>query len=237
MSNKMIVSVSLLTALSTGCAEHYLSDEISFSKEITRVDVSLDSSEIRVSTAEDETASVDYDVRYRGDTSPDVTTDVENGVLKVRLKCKWSCDGDFIVHVPASAGANISVDSGNVEVDGLEGDAHISADSGNIRLRNMSGDLNLTVDSGNISGDASSLVCEAQADSGNIDLRFTDTPDALQFQVDSGNIDIEVPEGAYDIRTSVDFGTERIRSLTIDQEAPSRIIAAADAGNITIQGY
>ena len=74
-------------------------------------------------------------------------------------------------------------------------------------------------------------------DSGNIDLKFTDTPDALEFRSDSGNMDIEVPEGAYDIRTSVDSGTRRIGSLTIDEDAPSSITAAVDSGNITIQGY
>ena len=237
MSNKMIVSISLLFVLAAGCEEHYLSDEVSFTQEITRVDVSLDSSEIWVSTSTDGTSSVDYDVRYRGDTTPDITTEVTDGVLRVRMKCKWSCDGDFIINVPAAASANISVDSGNSEVEGLEGDAHISADSGNIRLRNMSGDLNLSVDSGSISGNTSSLVCEAHADSGNIDLRFTDVPDELQFQVDSGNIDIEVPEGEYDVRTSIDSGTRRIDSITISEDAPSSITASADSGNITIQGY
>ena len=46
-----------------------------------------------------------------------------------------------------------------------------------------------------------------------------------------------MPEGAYDIRTSVDSCSERIRNLTVDEDAPSRIIAAADSDNISIKGY
>ena len=237
MPNKIELATLMLAALSLGCDKRRVSGTAWFDDEIMQVDVSLDASDVHVNTSGDATPSVDYDVRYLAGKTPTITAEVEEGVLRVRQSCKWSCSGRFTINVPASTDAKISVASGNAEVEGLEGDADISAASGNIHIRDMSGDLDLSVASGNISGSGSSLICKARSESGNINLKFTEAPEELAFSADSGNIDVKVPMSSYDIHASVTSGSKRIRSLTIDEDSSSHIAASARSGDITIEGF
>ena len=219
-----------------GCEQHTMSDSVSFAEEITRVDINLDSADVLVTGREDGQGLVDYDVRYRG-SEPDLTAEVVDGTLRVRMDCHLSCDGDFIIRVPSSATAVIRLDSGDMTVEDLAGVTALQVDSGNIEVRNLSGNLTLSADSGNISGNVRSLDVEGDVDSGSLSLHFDETPDDVDLTADSGNVSVSVPEGAYDIRTHVDSGRVELRDVTVDNHAPSVISADVDSGNIKIVGY
>lgn len=231
-----LIGLSVFIVGGLGCEEHTLADEVTFTESITRVDIQLDSSDVHVIGVQDDGAFVEYDIRYRG-SEPSITTAIEGDTLRVRMKCKLSCDGGFVVKVPRSVTGVIQLDSGDMEVSDLEGDTRIGVDSGNIHLNGLSGVLTLTADSGNIKGSVLSTVVDGSVDSGNLDLRFDNTPTDLDFTADSGNISLKVPKGAYDVHTQVDSGTTRVNDITVDSDASSVIYADVDSGNITIQGY
>ncbi len=219
-----------------GCEMHSLSDYQTFNETVSKVETNIDSAEVRIAASDDETSSVDYDVTYWTDR-PSIKTEVKDGTLHVTMSCRFHCDGDFIIYVPKSVSSNIVLDSGDLTVDGLQGNLSIKVDSGNMQLKNLSGELNLKADSGNIKGSVDSTKVTANVDSGNLSLFFNQKPDDLNLSVDSGNIYVDVPTGDYNIRTNIDSGREKISSLTVNENSLSRIYAEADSGNITINGY
>jgi hypothetical protein len=230
-----LIALGMLPAL--GCIEKHFSDEFDFENEtITHLVVRGDSSDIRVAPGRDDEALVDFDIDYRG-RMPDYDADLNGSTLKVKLDCGFSCNGDIAIEVPSRVSVDISVDSGNIHIRDIEGNARLVADSGNITMTNLEGDLDLNVDSGNIKGDVFSEVCDADLDSGNFSMRFFEVPRDLDLSADSGNIKVKVPSGDYNISTSVDSGNRDLDNVYDDPDSPNVIRASVDSGNIDIIGY
>lgn len=231
-----VLIFSSLALLSTACYSHHFDDEYDFDEEVTRLDVSLDASSVSVRPTDDGTSEVVLDVDYNG-SRPDVDVYVDDGTLKVRMDCGFSCDGDFDIRVPREAASKITLDSGNISIEALEGPATLTVDSGNIAMEDLTGELDLSADSGNIKGRVGSDICYADVDSGNISIRFDEIPFRVDTSADSGNITLRVPSADYDIFTSVDSGTRDLENISDNPASENTIRAEVDSGTITIKGY
>lgn len=231
----VFVATVMTAAALAGCEKHYIDDTFTFDEAITQLDVNADAN-VRVEASDEDTGYVRMDVYYRG-SEADYDVFVSGNTLKVVYKCRFDCGGTIVVRVPPSVISDIYVDSGNIDVKDLEGNATITSDSGNIKLNGLFGRLDLDADSGNISGTVSSKKCVAYADSGNISLKFKEIPHSLDLAADSGNITVRVPRGSYNISSHVDSGSRNIDNVTLDSSASNSIQAEVDSGNLSIIGY
>jgi len=105
---------------------------------------------------------------------------------------------DFNVTVPQGANLQLQTDSGNINVNGVNGQMTLNTKSGSIDASNdvMSGTSKISTSSGDISAKSTTLSGQAtiSTDSGNIGFDGTiGTTGTYQFQTSSGKIDLIVP--------------------------------------------
>jgi DUF4097 and DUF4098 domain-containing protein YvlB len=105
---------------------------------------------------------------------------------------------DFNVTVPQGANLQLQTDSGNINVNGVNGQMTLNTKSGSIDASNdvMSGTSKISTSSGDISAKSTTLSGQAtiSTDSGNIGFDGTiGTTGTYQFQTSSGNVDLIVP--------------------------------------------
>lgn len=221
--------------IGTGCVEHDFDKYEVIEESVSKLSVNVESANLLIKPSNDDKSVVDMDMTYRGGT-PDYTIRVKDEKLKVTMTCPFTCDGDIVIRVPETVLANLSLNSGNIEIRDMDGDVNAAVDSGNIEVDNLSGDLDLQADSGNISGAVSSMVCYADTDSGNVSLKFEEIPEQVDVATDSGNVRIKVPEGEYDISTRIDSGSKDFDNVDDDSASENKINVDVDSGNVDIIG-
>jgi hypothetical protein len=102
---------------------------------------------------------------------------------------------DYVIDVPAAAGADITSASGDITVSGLQGGVTVRNTSGNIGASDLSGDTRLTTVSGGIRGTNVDRVREARTTSGGIDLSGAFSADAAINSI-SGGVTLQFEPGA-----------------------------------------
>jgi hypothetical protein len=141
----MIVCAALLAA---GCgtagplaARHTVVESQAYPEPLSRiVFTDLGSAGVTVRASSGPTASVEREMRWRGDKRPEVTETVDGQTLRVSYKCLTpNCSVDYDVHVPATVEVHAETTSGNVDVHGI---------SGAVVIRTTSGDIAITVPPG-----------------------------------------------------------------------------------------
>jgi hypothetical protein len=154
---------------------------------------------------------------------PEETRSVQGGVLNIESRCPetvlGTCRASYRIAIPDNVQVNIRTSTGRVQVAGLNGSARISTGSGGIAVDGFCG---FTVIATSVSGDVS-----AGADC---------SPDRVELRSTSGNVRAVVPPGRYRVDVHSDAGTERVRGLTVADDASNAVQALSGTGNVTVEG-
>ena len=62
------------------------------------------------------------------------------------------------------------------------------------------------------------------------------SPDRVELRSTSGNVRAVVPPGRYRVDVHSDGGTERVRGLTVADDASNAIQALSGSGDVTVEG-
>jgi hypothetical protein len=154
---------------------------------------------------------------------PQISRGVSGGVLHVTSRCPdtvlGACRASFRVAVPDNVLVNVRTTSGRVAISGLNGSARVATGSGAIALTGFCG---FTLVATSASGDVSSAAdC---------------SPDRMELRSGSGDVHAVVPQGRYRVDANSDAGTERVRGLTVADDAPYTVQALSGSGDVTVEG-
>ncbi|MCP4674689.1 MAG: DUF4097 domain-containing protein [Deltaproteobacteria bacterium] len=218
MNTKTIAIITVSALFFPACEQGTLEETREFNKEINSVEASIESTNLEILPSEDGTTTVEADVDYYF-RKPDFEARIEGSTLVVDLDCRHGCEGWITIHVPVEVDVLVDNGSGNVLLDGIEGDLDLEAGSGNIKGKNLS-----------------SFTALADVGSGNVNLEFVETPEYVDLEAGSGNVKATVPYGSYDVSVSVGSGNADVDDLIDDPDAPNHIRAEAGSGNVTIKG-
>lgn len=73
-----------------------------------------------------------------------------------------------------------------------------------------------------------------RSDAGDVTAGLVSPPSLIDIQSDAGSVSITVPPGRYAVDTDTDAGDEDVTGIVDDPQAPNRIKAQTDAGDVTI---
>lgn len=176
--------------------------------------VRVDDGALVLSSCEARNCSIDYEVVVPEGTTVNGQLDSGRaeigGVADVNLQAS---SGDVQLRDVAGA-VNLTVESGTIDVDGVDGAATLAASSGDITARNVGGATQVDIDSGTVT------------------VSLT-KPESVRVQAESGDIEVTVPKGSYAVTTQTDSGTVS-NSLGEDGSGTFQIDLHADSGNITV---
>jgi hypothetical protein len=154
--------------------------------------------------------------------APRITRGVSGGVLRITSRCPetvlGACRASFRVAVPDNVLVNVRTTSGRVSVSALNGSARIATGSGAVSISGFCGfTLVVTSASGDI---ASAADC---------------SPDRMELRSGSGDVHAVVPTGRYRVDANSDDGTERVRGLTVADDASFTVQALSGSGDVTVE--
>jgi hypothetical protein len=153
---------------------------------------------------------------------PSVTRSVRDGVLRITSRCPdtvlTSCGAAFRIAVPDNVLVTVRTSSGRVAISALNGSARVTTGSGGVAIAGFCG-FTLVVRSA--SGDVS-----AGADC---------SPDRVELRSGSGDVRAVVPSGRYRVDALSDTGTERVRGLTVADDASFTVQAVSGSGDVTVE--
>ncbi len=132
------------------------------------------------------------------------------------------------IESPANAELRARVDSGGIEVRGLEGRIDCKTDSGGIEIHDVGSEVHAQADSGGVHINNAKGAVFARVDSGGIDA--SDVAGALDVQADSGPITLSQTVAA-PIRAKADSGGVRVKLVA---GAGYDVNAESDSGNISV---
>jgi hypothetical protein len=73
-----------------------------------------------------------------------------------------------------------------------------------------------------------------QSDAGDVTADVVGTPSLVDVHSDAGDVSVSVPPGRYALDTDTDAGDENVTGIVNDPQAPNRITAQTDAGDVKI---
>jgi hypothetical protein len=153
---------------------------------------------------------------------PAVTRSVKGGVLRITSRCPetilGSCAVSFRVAVPDNVLVNVRTTSGRVSIAGLNGSARVATDSGDVAIAGFCG-FTLVVTSA----------------SGDIGSAADCSPDRMELRSGSGDVHAVVPSGRYRVDANSDAGDERVRGLTVADDASFTVQALSGSGDVTVE--
>lgn len=217
-SGLVIFSLSLFTAL-PGCAEQDEASSYEFDEQISRVIVDVDRGDVHISGDAGATSTVDVLTSWRSAREPDVDVWASDGTLHVKGDCPEVavCDTEVYIDVPAGAELELDVRTGDLELEGLDGDVIAEITTGTIEGYEL----------GSESVDAKTIT-------GSVDLRFSDGAMDVMARVTTGNVDLTVPNRAYDVDAQVTTGDVDVRVDT-SGDATARVFAKVVTGDLTVR--
>jgi hypothetical protein len=74
------------------------------------------------------------------------------------------------------------------------------------------------------------------SDAGDVTADVVGTPSLVEVRSDAGDVSVTVPPGRYAADTDTDAGDEDVTGIVNDPQAPNRITAQTDAGDVKISG-
>jgi hypothetical protein len=153
---------------------------------------------------------------------PKVTRSVSGGVLRLTSRCPetilGSCAVSFRVAVPDNVLVNVRTTSGRVSIAGLNGSARVATGSGDVAIAGFCG-FTLVVTSA----------------SGDIGSAADCSPDRMELRSGSGDVHAVVPSGRYRVDANSDSGDERVRGLTVADDASFTVQALSGSGDVTVE--
>ncbi len=187
---------------------------IHYGDDLPGATVRVEDGALVLSSCELRNCSIDYEVVVPEGTTVNGQLDSGSadlgGIGEVNLQAS---SGDITLRDVGGA-ANVTVDSGTISADGVDGPATLSASSGDVTARNVAG------------------ATQVNSDSGTVTVSLT-KPESVRVQASSGDIDVTVPQGSYAVTTETDSG-DVTNDLGQTTSGTYQIDLQADSGNITI---
>jgi hypothetical protein len=153
---------------------------------------------------------------------PRVTRSVDGGVLRISSRCPetvlGSCSASFRVAVPDNVLVNVRTSSGRVGISALNGSARVATGSGSIAIDGFCG-----------------FTLVATSTAGDVQGAADCSPDRMELRSGSGDVRAVVPAGRYRVDAHTDAGTERVRGLTVADDASFTVQALSGSGDVTVE--
>jgi hypothetical protein len=152
---------------------------------------------------------------------PEEQRRLANGVLRIDSRCAalvvGSCRADYRVTVPESVPLTVSADRGDVRLTAYRGSAQVATADGSITADAFCG-----------------FVLQATARGGSIHVAALCSPERLELRTDTGDVAATVPPGRYSIDADTSTGTVALRGLERAENAPWKIQALSNSGDVTV---
>ncbi|AXB46406.1 DUF4097 family beta strand repeat-containing protein [Amycolatopsis albispora] len=216
---------------------------------IQRVRLAVDSGDVHIRAADVQQSTVVQRFDYRwGEPEQSYSVDGEDLVL---ADCGNWCSVDYDVVVPFGTTVSGDTDSGELVLTGVAA-ADVTADSGSVDVRDVPGAVTVQVSSGDVTlagiGDAVKVVAnsgavqgtglrgrvDAQADSGDIELVMAAAQE-VRAQADSGSVEVTVPPGSYRVDGDTDSGSRDISIPTGGGGTSVLLQLDTDSGDVTVR--
>jgi hypothetical protein len=95
--------------------------------------------------------------------------------------------------------------------------------------------LRASSEAGDVSGeDLDVTELRLRSDAGDVSADVVSTPSVIDVQSDAGDVSVTVPPGRYAVDMDTDAGDEDVTGIVNDPQAPNRITAQTDAGDVKI---
>ncbi|WP_224391296.1 DUF4097 family beta strand repeat-containing protein [Pseudonocardia sp. ICBG1293] len=187
--------------------------------QVTRVEIDSDAGPLRLVAGE--RASVEQDLRWTGDTRPQVDQQLDGGVLRITARCPDGimsrCQAGLVVTVPASSSAQVDLRAGGVEVEGLTGALDLRASAGAVTATGVGpGDV------------------QANSGAGAVELTFAEAAADVSAESSAGGVEVRVPIGpAYEVTAEATAGSTEV-GVPDQPGADHRITARSSAGGVSV---
>src|SRR5689334_5646380 len=217
----ILIVVAIVLAIWWAASSETRTGRIRVSGEATALELDLGDAPVQISGG-----SGLIDARRTEEASfghpPTVTRDIHNGVVRITSRCPrtvlGTCRASWRVAVPDNVRVNVRTSSGRVTITGLNGSARVTTGSGDVSLSGFCG-FTLVVTSA--SGDVNSAAdC---------------SPDRIELRSGSGDVHAVVPGGRYRIDAHSDAGTDRVRGLTVADDASFTVQALSGSGDVSVE--
>ncbi|MET8703471.1 DUF4097 family beta strand repeat-containing protein [Kitasatospora sp. NPDC004723] len=177
--------------------------------------------------------------------TPVVTTQFDQGLLDVRMRCDrvLSAVGDFgcgaviELDVPPGVAVTGKLSSGSVHVAGVAGEVSLLSTSGEVLLTDVSGPVTVRTTSGSVRGShLTSPDVNVAATSGSMELGFAAVPRIVDIGVTSGTVVLGLPRGS---RYDFDGGASplalgEIDPALADRSSPNKIRVSVSSGSVSV---
>jgi hypothetical protein len=219
---------------------------------VSEIVVAGNSGDITVSTAPVGETRIKRIVRTDGSGDPQASYRLDGTVLHLRTSCGPDCHVSYEIQAPAGVkvsgrlgsgdvsltdvgGADVTVDSGDITVDGATGAVAVKSHSGDITVKDLAGTVTLVADSGNVTahGLTGGTAVRAQTSSGDVEVELG-TAAPVTARTGSGNVDLTVPDGAYRVKTHTGSGDVELLGVVDDPKGTNLLEVQAGSGDVKI---
>jgi hypothetical protein len=204
--------------------------EAQITQQVRSVKIQTGSGSVNLSTGDVQATTVHQRFSYHLNKPGDAYK--LDGDELVLADCGWNCSVDYDVVVPKGAIVTGNANSGDIAIDGVAS-ADVSADSGSVNIHNVAGAVTAKADSGDITADGLRGQVDAQADSGTVKLTL-DVAQDVHARVNSGDIELTVPRDSYRVEGGTDSGNRNI-GITTDSAAARLLELNTDSGDVTVR--
>jgi hypothetical protein len=183
-------------------------------------------------------------------SDPGETFKVTGSVLSIDTDCGHNCSVQYEITAPegvAVAGklssgdigltdiatANVTVQSGDIAIQGATGEVKLTATSGDITIADTSGPATIQTTSGDLHGLNVGGPVTAKVTSGDVELMLS-TAASVTAHATSGDVKVIVPAGPYQVRTRTGSGDETLAGITNDATAKNMLDVGTSSGDVSI---
>lgn len=206
----------LFTALLIACETGSLSRSFS-DPNATRLELTSGNGVIEVVRGEqllvEQSAEAGVGFAWQGETV--------DGLAQLSERCPlaWTCHVDTYVELPPGMALTLALGTGEVSLDGLEGDIRVDLDSATLQ-----------------GVDLWAAHFELSAERANVDLELEGLADALVLDVAVGDLAVELPEGPYALDVQSGLGQVLIMNLEHAPDALVDLSLHTGAGDVSLTG-
>lgn len=240
-------SVALLLALTPGgckvagsAAAHNESQHQAYQHQIDRIELNLDSGDIRLSPGSVGQVVVQRDLRWDS-TKPTITEKWNGNTLQISNQCASSehnCATNYEIQLPQDVPVVGKTKAGSVTSRGMHGTQDLETEAGDVTVEETRSALTLRTNAGKVDGTSlGSTRVDAFSNAGAVSLALTVVPDSVSAKSDAGDIDVRVPRagsGGYSVAATTDAGTRTV-SVDVNEGSPHRIVASSRSGDVKVR--
>lgn len=146
------------------------------------------------------------------------------------------CDTSYVVVVPRTAKVTAHSNSGELKASDLSAGADLKVSSGSIEVHRIGTELRMASSSGDVEAfDVDAGTVSAVSSSGNVELTFTRPPNDVEARTSSGDVLIEVPKGAETYQVIMDTSSgEESTSVEADPKSDRTVRGKSSSGDVSI---